>query len=31
LLQKFFAEIYGTVRDKVIEAMNGTGFPDKIF
>jgi len=32
LLQKFFsAEIYGTVGDKVIEAMNGTGVPYKIF
>ncbi len=31
LLQKFFAEIYGTVEDKVIEAMNGKGVPYKIF
>ena len=27
----FFAEIYGTVGDKVIGAMNGTGVPYKIF
>jgi len=31
LLQKFFSEIYGNVGDKVIEAMNGTGVPYKIF
>ena len=29
--RNFFAEIYGTVGDKVIEAMNGTGVPYKIF
>ena len=27
----FSAEFYGTVGDKVIEAKNGTGFPNKIF
>ena len=27
----FSVEFYGTVGDKVIEAMNGTGFPYKIF
>ena len=32
LLQKSFsAEIYGSVGDKVIEAMNGKGVPYKIF
>ena len=29
--RNFFAEIYVTVEDKVIEAMNGTGVPYKIF
>jgi len=29
--RNFFAEIYGTVGDKVIEAMNGTGVPYMIF
>ena len=27
----FSVEFYGTVGDKVIEAMNGTGVPYKIF
>ena len=29
--RNFFAEIYETLGDKVIEAMNGTGVPYKIF
>ena len=29
--RNFFAEIYGTLGYKVIEAMNGTGVPCKIF
>ena len=29
--RNFFAEIYGTVGDKVIEAMNVTGVQYKIF
>ena len=31
LKKSFSAEIYGTVGDKVIEAMNLKGFPYKIF
>ena len=31
LCSKNFSEIYGTVGDKVIEAINGTGVPYKIF
>ena len=29
--RNFFDRIYGTLGDKVIEAMNGTGVPYKIF
>ena len=27
----FYVEFYGTVGDKVIEAMNGSGLPFKVF